>query len=129
MVADASVVAALIFNEPEGDQARRLMEGAELHEPFLLAFELTNIACTKIRTAPEDTSTISADLGDGLALPFQWVDILHTSVLELSLETGLSAYDASYLHLAMSLGTSLASFDRRLRLAAQGRVLVLPQVL
>lgn len=129
MVADASVIAALIFNEPEAGQARRLMEGVELQEPFLLASELTNIACSKVRATPGERGVIAAGLGDGLALPFRWADIPHTAVLELALETGLSAYDASYLYLALSLDTSLATFDRRLRSAAQNRVHVLPEAL
>ncbi len=41
-----------------------------------------------------------------------------SSVAALSREHGLSAYDASYLELAMRLGLALATQDQRLRAAA-----------
>lgn len=46
-VADASVLAAVIFREPRSDEARALLSGAELCEPLLLAYELTSIARKK----------------------------------------------------------------------------------
>jgi predicted nucleic acid-binding protein len=49
-----------------------------------------------------------------------------TSVLALAREQHLSAYDASYLELALRLGLPLASLDTRLRRAAMA--LGVPQV-
>jgi predicted nucleic acid-binding protein len=39
-------------------------------------------------------------------------------LVQLALSTGLTAYDASYLSLAMALEAPLATFDRRLQEAA-----------
>ena len=125
MVADASVMAAFLFDEPDAARAGRLLDAGELHEPVILAFELTNIACTKARADPAQRSAFAADLADGLTMAIQWEEVSYQAVMDLALETGLSAYDASYLHLAMTLGTPLATFDRGLQAAAQGRVPVL----
>ena len=61
----------------------------------------------------------------GLGMDFIWQDVPFEAVMQLAIETGLSAYDASYLQLAMDLRTPLATFDRRLREAAAGRVALL----
>ena len=58
-------------------------------------------------------------------MAIRWSGVSLPDVLDLALETGLSAYDACYLHLAMALRTPLATFDRRLPAAALGRVTVL----
>lgn len=122
MVADASVIAAIAFKEPEAERARELLGTHELSAPVLLAFELSNIARSKIRALPQQRTAITEDLADALAMPFHWLDVPYVAVLDLALETGLTAYDASYLYLAMTLRAPLATFDRDLRAAAAGRV-------
>ena len=107
MVADVSVIAAIAFHEPEAYRARGIIENAELYAPRLLAYELTNIACNKIRAEPHRRSGFTSDLGDGLAMNFIWREVALPDVMQLAMETGLSAYDASYLQLAIDLDTSL----------------------
>jgi predicted nucleic acid-binding protein len=41
------------------------------------------------------------------------------ALLEIAHQTGLSAYDASYLLLAVDMGLELATCDRQLRAAAE----------
>lgn len=50
-----------------------------------------------------------------------WTTIDFNETLKLALDTGLTAYDASYLYLAQTLGIPLATFDRKLRAAARAR--------
>jgi predicted nucleic acid-binding protein len=45
----------------------------------------------------------------------------HDKIVELALETGLTAYDASYLWLARHLGAELVTLDKALETAAAGR--------
>ncbi len=52
-------------------------------------------------------------------MPDRVVD--HAAVTELALDTGLTTYDASYLHLALSLGVPLITFDDRLARVARRR--------
>ena len=42
IVADASVLAAIAFGEPNRLQALALVSGHEIHAPSLMAFEMTN---------------------------------------------------------------------------------------
>lgn len=118
-VADASIIAAIAFGEPEADEASSLINGANLYAPSILAYELTNVARTKSARYPDQVEEIASALESALSLDLQWVDVDHIAVLRLALATDLSAYDASYLYVARTLGISLVTFDNRLSRASQ----------
>ena len=119
-VADASVIGAIAFGEPQQDQARALIEGNDLHAPTLLYYELASIARTKIRQDPDHHDEILSSLLDALAMGIELHDASYVAITRLALDTGLSTYDASYLHLARHLRVPLVTFDRRLQRAAEG---------
>jgi predicted nucleic acid-binding protein len=117
-VADASIMAAIVFGEPRAGEAAFLLDDADVVAPRLLAYELTSIARTKTRRTPELGDSIARALVDGLAVDYHWAEVDHLDVLRLALETGLSTYDASYLSVARSQGLELVTFDQRLREAS-----------
>ncbi len=92
-IADASALAAILFNESaEADMIERL--GASiLHAPMLAHFELTNICWKKIRRG-EDKAPLLLKLAmlDDWDIQYREVDIV--AVASLAAETGLTAYDA-----------------------------------
>jgi predicted nucleic acid-binding protein len=62
---------------------------------------------------------IRAGLRVGLALSVYLTDVDAEAVFAMARATGLTAYDASYLHLAQDLGSPLATFDGPLSQAAR----------
>ncbi len=116
-VADASLLGAVVFGEPRGEEAFLLLDGAELHEPTLLAYELASIARKKIVSYPEQAEAVFDALSLSLSMDVEWVEVDHPGVVNLAIQTGLTTYDASYLYLARKLGATLVTFDRRLRAA------------
>lgn len=119
-VADASVLGAIVFDELRAEEALFLLEDAELYEPVLLAYELASIARKKARAFPAQRAGLLEALRVGLAIPMNWVDVDHIAALRLSLGTGLTMYDASYLHIAQALGIPLVTFDQQLGAAVSG---------
>lgn len=119
-VVDASVIAAIAFQETRSLEAEEILDGANLSAPLLLGYELANIARNKALRNPHLFQTIKEGLQDALQLEIQWEEVDYLAVMELALETGLSAYDASYLYLARSLGLPLVTFDQRLQAAIGG---------
>ena len=113
-VVDASVMASLIFEEPRAEEAAALLQGADLHAPLLMAYELTNIARKKAEQFPVQREDFVAALEAALVMDISWRDVRHSSVLRIALETRLSTYDACYLYLSRLLGAGLVTFDRRL---------------
>ena len=117
MVIDCSVVAALLFYEPSRDDAAAILKRKELYAPDLLDHEFVNVAVKKARLGlGEVTQQALTDLE---RLPLARCRVDPRGQCRLSLELGISAYDAAYLWLAEDLGAPLATFDRRLGLAAR----------
>jgi predicted nucleic acid-binding protein len=116
VVVDASALAALVFQEPRGDAIRQMLDGATVYAPSLLRFELANTAWKKIKRQPADASKILAALAvvlddrSGLI----WQDVDAADAVLLAQATGTTAYDASYLWLAASLGADLVTLDDQL---------------
>jgi predicted nucleic acid-binding protein len=113
-VVDASVVAAIAFGEPDAERAAKLIDNADLVAPHLLRFEVTNIAWKKIRRHVKQADLIAAGLRLALELDVDYVEVDHEAVLDLAVEKGVTAYDASYLWLSRALRAPLVTFDERL---------------
>ena len=118
LVVDASVIGALLFGEPEREQAEAWMQGKHLFAPALLDYEIANVALRKLRAgfdvAFAELAMRSYENAD--------IELLHTdapALVGLARRYRLSAYDAAYLWLAAELKAPLATFDRRLGKAAQ----------
>jgi predicted nucleic acid-binding protein len=117
-VVDTSAVAALLFGEPEAETVASQFEAARLVAPTLLAFELANVCLIKGRRHPRQRAALMAAFGMRASLGIDEVAVDHAGVLALAAETGLTAYDASYLWLARELDAELVTLDRQLAKAA-----------
>ena len=60
VVVDASALAALVFDEREGDAVAKQLEGATVFAPSLLKLELANTALKKARRHKSDATSPSA---------------------------------------------------------------------
>jgi predicted nucleic acid-binding protein len=110
-VVDASVLAAVLFGEPEGEAAARRLEGARLVAPGLLGIELANVCVTKCRRHPLKREALLAAFALRRRLAIEEVAVDHAAVIEVALATKLTAYDACYLWLARELAAELVTLD------------------
>lgn len=118
-VVDASVIAAIVFGEPEIEAARALIAEGELIAPYLLTYELANIAVTKIRKGLNPAEAVHRRLADFDRLAIRLIHVDHRDAAAMGARERLSAYDASYLVLAATRGAKLITFDRALDAAAR----------
>ncbi|MDP2961875.1 MAG: type II toxin-antitoxin system VapC family toxin [Sulfurimicrobium sp.] len=113
-VIDASSLAAVVFEEPDGASVLENCRGSRLLAPGLVDYEMVNICLMKRRRYP--------DVAEKLAIQFdayQRLDIKRCvvdigGVLALAEKTRLTAYDASYLWLAIKNGCPLSTLDKAL---------------
>lgn len=117
LVADCSVIAALVFNEPERDAARGVLADHEVHVPGLVDYEIASVAVKKSRGGYPSVASRALDLFADFRLTRYEVEA--GEQWELAMRYELSAYDAAYLWLAEKLGAPLATFDRKLGQAAR----------
>lgn len=118
LVVDASVIGALLFSEPERDQALAWMQGKQLFAPDLLDYEVANLAVKKLRKGLEVASAETA-LRSYEGTDIQLLGADSFALVVLAERYQLSAYDAAYLWLAGELKAPLATFDRLLGEAAR----------
>lgn len=116
-VIDASAVAAMIFEEPEANQIRSAFDNYSLFAPFLLPVELANVCVKKIRRMPDRTAELMRMHAVVPTLEIELFEVDQLSLPTLALQHRLSAYDASYLLLALDHGTRLITLDRKLQTA------------
>ena len=116
VVVDASALAAIAFDEPAGVAVARRLDGATVFAPTLLKCEMANTAWKKARRQRSDAEKILRALALFLSPRWGivWREIDLVDVVLIADATGLSAYDASYLWLAGSLGADLVTLDTRL---------------
>jgi predicted nucleic acid-binding protein len=117
-VVDASAIGALVFGEPAAAEIAAKLSGATLAAPALLAFEVANVAVKKLRRHPQQRAAVLAAHALSLRLSIETVAVDTAAVLSVAEETGLTAYDASYLWLARELRADLVTLDAALGLAA-----------
>lgn len=120
LVVDANVVAYLLV---EGDQTARARAvwamDREWHAPQLLFYELASVFSQLVRLGALSSEAATAGLMSAAGLVR--VHDQHAAaprILEISARLDLSAYDASYLAAAESLGAPLVTADRCLLQAA-----------
>lgn len=120
-VVDASALAAILFGEPGGERLAARLEGAKLVAPALLDYELANTCLMKLRRHAAQREAILAAYGLLKHLQIDLIDVELDDVISLAEETGLTAYDASYLWLARMLGADLVTLDKQLARQAKAR--------
>lgn len=116
LVVDCSVLAAVLFDEPEREAAALAMAGKELFAPDLLNHEIVSVALKKSAAGYDAVSEQA--LGDLDALRLTRCRVDATAQFKLAERTELTAYDAAYLQLALELRAPLVTFDRKLGNAA-----------
>ena len=124
VVVDASVLAAVTFREPGYEPWARRLDNASVFAPWILQFEMANIAWKKSRKQPNDGVAILTQLRTALDATggIQWTDVNLVDVVLVAQATGLTPYDASYLWLAGSLGADLVTLDKRLAAAGAAAI-------
>jgi predicted nucleic acid-binding protein len=130
LVLDASVASAWLLhdgNAADAAAAARLLESlrdpaARIRVPATWTLEMANVLARGESRGILTESQTQAFLALLAALPIvvdaQTSARSFTTTLDLARRHGLSAYDASYLELALRAQLSLATFDRELRRGA-----------
>ena len=117
IVVDCSLLAAMLFQEPDSPAAERKVAGRSLHAPGLLDYEVASVAVKKSRAGRAEVAG-NAMLRYARA-SIELHDVDPSALVALAQRYQLSAYDAAYLWLAAELKAPLATFDRRLGVAAR----------
>lgn len=122
-VVDASMAAAWVLSDERGALTDVLLDQVEAAGgavPSLFWHEIRNVLLKVERGGRSQPAATDATLHKLRRLPLDVADDLDDAVvLKLARDHNLSAYDASYLGLAIHLALPLATADRRLTIGAE----------
>lgn len=117
-VVDASLIAALLFAEPEQPATARRLAQCRPVAPELLPYELASVAANKLHRGHGEAA-VRASLADLDALGVELHAVEAPLAFDLAVRYEPTAYDAACLGLAGRLRCPLITFDARLAEAAQ----------
>jgi predicted nucleic acid-binding protein len=120
IVVDCSVLAAILFDEPDRGAALQALTGRDLFAPELLPNEFASVAVKKSRGRSEAAIRQALEDFSSLEITLHRVDV--GGQWRMAIDHGITAYDAAYLCLAVQLRAPLATFDGRLGEAARQRL-------
>ena len=119
LLVDSSLLAAIFFAEPEGTVAADRITGYRLIAPSIIDYEIANVGVNKVRRGALSAESAARAIDAFAGLRLERHSVLPQDAFALAVRHGLTAYDAAYLHLAMTLRAPLATLDRQLAAAAQ----------
>ncbi len=114
IVIDASALAAVLFAEDEAPMVLPQIAGCALVAPVLILTEIASIAVKKVRRLGMAQSVVSAAVAGLADWQLTLVEIAPDTAFSAAMQTGLSAYDASYFSLARQFETRLVTLDAAL---------------
>jgi len=126
VILDGSVALAWFFRDeldPYAEAVAARLPYLELVVPVIWSLEIANsliVGERRRRSTREEAEEWRGYVASlRLTVESQTTDRVFSSILNLARTHNLSAYDASYLELALRLNLPLATLDRRLHAAAQ----------
>jgi predicted nucleic acid-binding protein len=118
VVCDASVLASIAFADVHAAEARSLVRSRRLVAPTLVRYELAHVAVRSARASEDEGDRVARAYAAALRVPVRLLEPSWPAVFALARTHGLSAYDASYLQIAVALRLPLATLDDTLARAA-----------
>lgn len=112
-VVDASAVAAVVFDEPEGAPVIASISNA-LAAPTLIRYELASVCATKLLREPRFAQLILSRYQLFASLGIEFAEPDWETLPLLARQWAISAYDAAYLQLALTRKAPLVTLDARL---------------
>lgn len=114
IIVDASVIVAVITNEPEKQQLITLTEGAELVAPNSVHWEIGNAFSAMLKRKRISIEQTRRALRAYNEIPIKFIDVDLTEALEISDRLSVYAYDAYLLWCAAKHNYPLLTLDQAL---------------
>ncbi len=119
LVADTSVLVAVVANEPERAALVRCTQGWELIAPHSVHWEVGNALCGLLRKQRITLAQAVQALRAYRSIPLRFVTVELEEALKIAHAQGLYAYDAYLLRCALKYQAPLLSLDSQLLEAAR----------
>lgn len=120
IVADTSVILAVLLGEPQRQRLIDLTRGAHLMAPPSVHWEIGNALAAMLKRGRLGLSLVLKAIADYQQIAIRYADVELDESLRLASSFNLYAYDAFILRCAMKYNAPLLSLDQGLVKAARG---------
>ncbi len=118
-VVDASVIIAVIANEPEKDQLIEITKGADLLAPASVHWEIGNAFSAMMKRGRVSLEQALEAIDIYCKIPIRYTEVELGNSLAIVAKYEIYAYDAYLLRCATKYNTALITLDRKLAQAGQ----------
>lgn len=118
-VVDASVIIAVIADEPEKENLIEITKGADLLAPASIHWEIGNAFSAMIKRKRITLEQAQKAIEIYNQIPIRFTEVELGETLEIVSEHGIYAYDAYLIRCAIKYKSALMTLDRKLAQVAQ----------
>lgn len=118
-IVDASVIIAVIANEPEKEHLIQITRGADLLAPASIHWEIGNAFSAMLKRGRISLDQAFSALEVYRQIPLRFADIELEKTLAISEQHSIYAYDAYLIRCAIKYKSPLITLDRKLAQVAQ----------
>ena len=119
IVVDASVIIAVIANEPEKEQLIQITKGADLLAPASIHWEIGNTFSAMLKRGRITLEQALNALKIYQKIPIRYIEVELDQTLSIVAEHEIYAYDAYLIQCALKYNSLLITLDRKLAQVAQ----------
>ena len=114
IVVDASVIIAVVANEPKRDTLIGLTRGADLIAPHSVHWEIGNALSAMLKRRLATMEQVLAVAAIYHRIPIRYADVELEESLRIANALGIYAYDADLIRCALKYDAPLITLDRTL---------------
>ncbi len=118
IVIDTSALIAVIVGEPERDKVIEMTVGNTLLGPGSIPWEIGNAFSAMFKQNRLSLEDAEKGIFIFNSIPIRYIETDFTSVLKISKQAGIYAYDAYFLDCAVRQNAPLLTLDQRLKASA-----------
>ncbi len=119
IVADTNIFLAVVLNEPEKDSIIQMTGDSDIVAPEILPYEMGNALSAMLKRRQLAENEALAALEAASKIPVRLVKADVQAALKLAITYNIYAYDAYFLHCALTLSMPLMTLDRRMKVVAE----------
>lgn len=128
LVIDASIILAVVFNEPTKPEIVRITTSAELIAPHSLHWEIGNALSAMLKQKRITPTEARQALLEYQKIPIRFLDISLDAALLVAHQRQIYAYDAYFIVCARQQSCPLITLDRGLQRAARAAQISLVEI-
>ena len=119
IIADTNIFLAVVLDEPEKDSIIEMTGESDVIAPEILPYEMGNALSAMLKRRQLSEQEALSALKAAYKIPVRLISVDVHAALKLAITHNIYAYDAYFLHCALTQSLPLMTLDRRMKAVAE----------